>query len=60
MDFRCLSALPLAQGWEAIAYDLAGHGQSQPYNRFFDGQTPARFNPPAPPLSDLSPSPLLP
>lgn len=28
----------LAQGWEAIAYDLAGHGQSSPYPRYSIGR----------------------
>jgi pimeloyl-ACP methyl ester carboxylesterase len=26
------------QGWEAVAYDLAGHGQSQPYSRYSIGR----------------------
>ncbi|MGB3612557.1 MAG: alpha/beta hydrolase [Elainellaceae cyanobacterium] len=26
------------QGWEAIAYDLAGHGQSSPYSRYSIGR----------------------
>jgi pimeloyl-ACP methyl ester carboxylesterase len=31
-EFAC------AQGWEAIAYDLAGHGQSSPYPRYSIGR----------------------
>jgi pimeloyl-ACP methyl ester carboxylesterase len=31
-EFAC------AQGWEAIAYDLAGHGQSSPYLRYSIGR----------------------
>lgn len=31
-EFAC------AQGWEAIVYDLAGHGQSSPYSRYSIGR----------------------
>jgi pimeloyl-ACP methyl ester carboxylesterase len=31
-EFAC------AQGWEAVAYDLAGHGQSLPYLRYSNGR----------------------
>lgn len=37
-NWRSQYEFVLAQGWEAIAYDLAGHGQSAPYSRFSIGR----------------------
>ncbi|NMF85207.1 alpha/beta hydrolase [Nodosilinea sp. P-1105] len=37
-NLRAQYEFALAQGWEAIAYDLAGHGQSSPYPRYSLGR----------------------
>jgi pimeloyl-ACP methyl ester carboxylesterase len=37
-NWRSQYEFALAQRWEAIAYDLAGHGQSQPYPRYSIGR----------------------
>jgi pimeloyl-ACP methyl ester carboxylesterase len=37
-NWRSQYEFALTQGWETIAYDLAGHGQSLPYNRFSIGR----------------------
>jgi len=37
-NWRSQYEFAVAQGWEAIAYDLAGHGQSQPYPRYSIGR----------------------
>ena len=37
-NWRSQYEFAVAQGWEAIAYDLAGHGQSQAYLRYSIGR----------------------
>jgi pimeloyl-ACP methyl ester carboxylesterase len=37
-NLRSQYEFAVAQGWEAIAYDLAGHGQSSPYRRYSIGR----------------------
>lgn len=37
-NWRSQYEFAVAQGWEAIAYDLAGHGQSEPYPRYSIGR----------------------
>ena len=37
-NWRWQYEFAVAQGWEALAYDLAGHGQSPPYPRYSIGR----------------------
>lgn len=37
-NLRSQYEFAVQQGWEAIAYDLAGHGQSSPYSRYSIGR----------------------
>jgi pimeloyl-ACP methyl ester carboxylesterase len=37
-NWRSQMAFAKAQGWEALAYDLAGHGSSSPYRRYSIGR----------------------
>ncbi|PSN15158.1 alpha/beta hydrolase [filamentous cyanobacterium CCP5] len=37
-NLRSQYEFAVEQGWEAIAYDLAGHGQSSPYSRYSIGR----------------------
>lgn len=37
-NWRSQYEFAVARGWEAVAYDLAGHGQSQPYSRYSIGR----------------------
>jgi len=37
-NWRAQYEFAVAQGWEAMTYDLAGHGQSQPYARYSIGR----------------------
>ncbi|MEG4577936.1 alpha/beta hydrolase [Microcoleus sp. N3A4] len=37
-NWRSQYEFAVTQGWEALAYDLAGHGQSQPYPRYSIGR----------------------
>ncbi len=37
-NWRSQYEFAVAQGWEALTYDLAGHGQSQPYQRYSIGR----------------------
>jgi pimeloyl-ACP methyl ester carboxylesterase len=37
-NLRSQYEFAVTQGWEAIAYDLAGHGQSSPYSRYSIGR----------------------
>ncbi|MGB3494772.1 MAG: alpha/beta hydrolase [Elainellaceae cyanobacterium] len=37
-NWRSQYEFAVAHGWEALAYDLAGHGQSNPYHRYSVGR----------------------
>ncbi len=37
-NWRSQYEFAVSQGWETLAYDLAGHGQSQPYSRYSIGR----------------------